>query len=73
MLPVQLDMLVCPQCRQALLTVIDSETGVLCPRCRLVYPVSDGIPVISDEAAIAAGAWLMGIRGDSGMYELLTR
>lgn len=65
----QLDILVCPHCRQALLTVLDAQTGVICPRCRLVYPVRDDVPILSDEAAVAASAWLMGERGIMGSDE----
>lgn len=64
----QLDILVCPHCRQAPLTVLDAQTGVICPRCQLVYPVRDDIPILSDEAAVAARAWLMGVRGTLGQH-----
>jgi len=59
----QLDILLCPRCRQNLLTVLDSQTGVICPRCRLIYPVRDDVPILTEDAAIAAGAWLLGVRG----------
>lgn len=59
----QLDILVCPHCRQAILVVLDDQSGILCPHCRLVYPVRDDIPFVCSEEAIAAGAWLMGVRG----------
>ncbi|MBR3880957.1 MAG: Trm112 family protein [Mailhella sp.] len=61
----QLDILLCPRCRQNLLTVLDPQTGVICPRCRLIYPVLDDVPILAEDAAIAAGAWLMGIRGST--------
>lgn len=63
MVDAQLDILVCPHCRQARLTVIDAQTGVVCPQCRLVYPVRDDIPILSEEAAVPAEAWFMGSRG----------
>ncbi len=59
----QLDILVCPHCRQVLLTVLDPQSGLVCPHCRLVYPIRDDVPFLYDEEAIAAGAWLMGMRG----------
>ena len=65
----QLDILVCPNCRQDTLTVIDAQTGVVCPRCRLVYPVRDDVPILSAEAAVSADAWFTGERGLSGIAE----
>jgi hypothetical protein len=43
-----LDILACPQCKEA----IRQDEGVLiCDKCRLRYPVRDGIPVmLVDEA-----------------------
>lgn len=74
MVDAQLDILVCPHCRQARLTVIDAQTGVVCPRCRLVYPVRDDIPILSEEAAVPAEAWFMGSRDqrESGSASLRT-
>lgn len=63
MLEYQLDILICPRCKQKLLTVLDSQTGLICPHCRLVYPVQDNVPILTDDASIAASAWLMGVRG----------
>ncbi|WP_446423833.1 Trm112 family protein [Mailhella sp.] len=65
----QLDILVCPNCRQDTLTVIDAQTGVVCLRCRLVYPVRDDVPILSAEAAVSADAWFTGERGLSGTAE----
>lgn len=64
MLDDQLDMFVCPRCRQASLAVLDQQTGVMCLRCRLVFPVRDGVPFLSQEDAVAAGAWFIGMRGE---------
>jgi hypothetical protein len=45
-----LDILVCPQCKGALLYQ-QSRNRLLCEACRLAYPVCDGIPVLLiDEA-----------------------
>ncbi len=43
-----LELLVCPACRGELLRV---ERGLRCPRCRLVYPVIEGIPRMVPEEA----------------------
>ena len=63
----QIDILVCPNCRQEVMTVIDAQTGVVCPRCRLVYPVRDDIPILSAEAAVSADAWFKGKREQAEM------
>ena len=48
-----LDLLVCPRCRQPLA----EKAGALeCGRCRLLYPVRDGIPVLLPDAAEKTGA-----------------
>jgi uncharacterized protein YbaR (Trm112 family) len=45
-----LDILACPQCKGQV-RVKDDETGIVCERCRLVYPIRDDIPVmLIDEA-----------------------
>jgi len=42
--------LACPQCKQAVRQQ-EQPPAVLCDRCRLSYPVRDGIPVmLVDEA-----------------------
>jgi len=46
-----LDILACPQCKQAI-RVCDDESAIICDACRLVYPVRDNIPVmLIDEAS----------------------
>ena len=45
-----LDLLVCPTCKTPVKVTAD-EHGLACPKCRVIYPVRDGIPVmIKDEA-----------------------
>ena len=45
-----LGILACPECKGALRRSTDDE-GLVCPACRLVFPVRDGIPVmLLDEA-----------------------
>ncbi len=46
-----LEILVCPQCKGGL-SQVEGGSGLVCGRCKLKYPVRDGIPsMISDEAA----------------------
>jgi LSD1 subclass zinc finger protein len=48
----QLQMLICPACRQVLEYRPNPES-LKCPRCRRVYPVKDDIPImLVDEAKI---------------------
>ncbi|UCF69638.1 MAG: Trm112 family protein [Acidobacteriota bacterium] len=42
-------MLACPRCREKLVLVED-ESGLRCVRCRLFYPVQDGIPQLLPES-----------------------
>jgi uncharacterized protein len=45
-----LDILACPLCKGGIETTSD-ESGLVCPACRLKYPVREGIPVMMiDEA-----------------------
>lgn len=45
-----LEILVCPQCKGAL--TLDNKHDVLtCARCKLAYPLRDGIPVLLAEEA----------------------
>lgn len=46
-----LDILVCPQCKGEIAPV-DGAQALLCDRCKLKYPVRDGIPVMLVEEAI---------------------
>lgn len=59
----QLEIGVCPRCRRADLTVIDTQSGLFCPCCQLVYPVYDDVPFLSAEYAIPFDAWFIGNRG----------
>ncbi len=50
-----LDILVCPKCKGDII-LLEDETGLVCPACRLKYPVRDGIPVmLLDEAEEGIG------------------
>ncbi len=45
-----MEILVCPVCRKSV-TRLDSSEGIRCSNCNLIYPVTDGIPVmLTDEA-----------------------
>jgi uncharacterized protein YbaR (Trm112 family) len=45
-----LEILACPRCKGPVRPV-DAGAGLVCDRCRLLYPVEDGIPVmLIDEA-----------------------
>ncbi len=45
-----LAILACPQCKGAL-RLTEKEDGLVCGRCRLLYEIRDGIPVmLIDEA-----------------------
>ncbi|MCG2720818.1 MAG: Trm112 family protein [Thermodesulfovibrionales bacterium] len=51
-----LEILACPKCKGVLLLVEKSSffegQGLVCDRCRLLYPVREGIPVmLIDEAS----------------------
>jgi hypothetical protein len=46
-----LDILVCPKCKGPIHTA-ETEEGLVCERCRLLYPVRDNIPVMLIEEAV---------------------
>lgn len=45
-----LEILACPKCKGDL-DVDQENEGLVCPECRLLYPVRDGIPVMLIEEA----------------------
>jgi uncharacterized protein YbaR (Trm112 family) len=46
-----LDILVCPKCKGDLTLLVDGS-GLVCPVCRLKYPIRDEIPImLVDEAS----------------------
>ncbi|MGH9481872.1 MAG: Trm112 family protein [Terriglobales bacterium] len=54
--PELLKILVCPD-DHAPVRLVQGETGLQCERCRRVYPIRDGIPVmLIEEATDASGA-----------------
>lgn len=56
-----LEILACPKCRHSVESV-DSERGLKCARCQVVYPVRDEIPVLLVEEAVPAELWEQGRR-----------
>ena len=56
-----LEILACPKCRGTL-TVVDSEQGLKCEACAVVYPVREGIPVMLEEEAVPLAQWKGGGR-----------
>ncbi len=49
-----LDLLVCPKCKGNL-TILDDGTGLVCPACRLKYPIRDEIPIMLVDEALKIG------------------
>ncbi len=45
-----LEILVCPVCKGPL-SFKPAQVELVCPACRLAYPVRDGIPVMLEEEA----------------------
>lgn len=49
-----LEILACPKCKGDLM-LSQKENGLICERCKLMYPVKDDIPVMLIEEAIKLG------------------
>jgi hypothetical protein len=50
-----LDILACPKCKGDI-RLDEAQTGLICERCRLIYEIRDGIPImLIDEAKPLAG------------------
>ena len=49
------EILACPKCKGALL-FREEQAEIHCQRCRLSYPIRDGIPVMLVDEARALGA-----------------
>lgn len=54
-----LKILACPKCKGTLKLKENSVTrgneGLICDKCKLLYPIRDGIPVMLIDEAIPAG------------------
>lgn len=46
-----LEILACPKCKWDL-TYKEAENGLVCEKCKLMYPIKDDIPVMLIEEAI---------------------
>ena len=47
-----LNILVCPKCKGDII-LLEDNSGLVCPNCRLKYPIADDIPVmLIDEAEV---------------------
>lgn len=51
-----LDILACPECKGKL-TLKPAEDGLGCPKCGVVYPVKDEIPVMLTDQAVPEKEW----------------
>ncbi|MBI5560480.1 MAG: Trm112 family protein [Deltaproteobacteria bacterium] len=49
-----LSILVCPVCKGGV-RLSGDKSGIVCGRCRLVFPIKDGIPVMIMEEAKGLG------------------
>lgn len=45
-----LEILVCPRCKGDL-RLTDTQDGLVCEQCRLLYEIRDGIPIMLPEEA----------------------
>ena len=46
-----LDILCCPKCKGDI-QLTDGGDGLICPKCKLLYPIKDDIPIMLIEEAI---------------------
>lgn len=49
--PELLEILVCPQCKGDI-ELTEKQDGLICPACKLLYPIKDDIPVMLIDEAI---------------------
>lgn len=62
-----LEILVCPQCKQAL-SLVDGGRGLVCSKCQLKYAVRDDIPImLVEEAQDLKGGVVRGRSGTSNL------
>ena len=46
-----LDILACPKCKGEI-NLNEEENGLICAKCRLLYPIKDDIPVMLIDEAV---------------------
>jgi uncharacterized protein YbaR (Trm112 family) len=49
-----LEILACPRCKGDI-RLTEKEDGLICDRCKLLYPIKDDIPVMLIDEAIRIG------------------
>ncbi|MBI3581010.1 MAG: Trm112 family protein [Nitrospinae bacterium] len=49
-----LEILACPKCKGTL-QLTKGEDGLVCPNCKLLYEIRDGIPVMLTDEAVLLG------------------
>jgi len=49
-----LEILACPKCKGDI-KLTENEDGLICEKCKLLYPIRDGIPVMLIDEAITLG------------------
>lgn len=49
-----LEILACPKCKGDI-KLTEKQDGLLCEKCRLIYPIRDGIPVMLIDEAMPGG------------------
>ncbi len=49
-----LDILACPQCKGNI-KLAEKKDGLICEKCKLLYPIRDDIPVMLIDEAITLG------------------
>jgi uncharacterized protein YbaR (Trm112 family) len=49
-----LEILACPKCKGDI-RLTEKEDGLICKKCKLLYPIKDGIPVMLINEAIPIG------------------
>ena len=54
--PELLKILACPKCLGDISLTMAAD-GLICPKCALVYPIREGIPILLPEQAINLGDW----------------
>lgn len=51
-----LDILACPRCKGGL-EPTPAGDGLVCPQCKVVYPVKDDIPIMLEDQAVPETDW----------------
>jgi hypothetical protein len=57
------EILACPQCKGKLI-LTEAEDGLICEKCKVIYPIRDEIPIMLIEEAVPKDKW--GKKGEPG-------